>query len=595
MIGTKSLRAGGKLIAASLLFTMAGPAASAWADHARLDGDNNPIGEVGPGFGTFPDFPEPAVGPFPDTKGLKFRAQLVPDEINAVTQRAGVLLNDIWGWTSPRGEDYALVGTADGLSIVRVTDPDEPVFIGQVPTADPGAFNNLWGDAAVYTATRRGRYSAEYRDDDDDDGDDDDRRSRSFVYFTTEADGVGINILGLDKLDAMGPAPDPTFKIPPDAVFKGGGYDSSHNISINQGSGFAYVTGVNLVPDADGKTACDGDPNHPSRFNTLILDLRSNPLEPEVAACLADRGEHDAYVVNYRGRDRDYYGHEIAFIFDGRDKDAAGRNGQRVDDTPGVPVGGATEIWDVTDKDDIKFISSFVPPGLCFSHAGWTNSLRHEFLLINDEIDEPRDAEPNDGTGFFRTNFCNSDEPQDPAPNPRLYVMDIRDLDNPVYQETFFVHSPGDNDHNFVRDGNKLYWAIYNGGTRVLEMRKRRGKLKLRDIARLDSEPRTITPPFFNGQWGVFPFRGGRTIVASDIVNGLIVMSLDRRRRDDDDDDGDFKVTQKHDHEHAQDHKHEHAHETAVGSVAMKQAGIPPALSPLAIWLKREALMGTSN
>lgn len=593
MIGTKSLRGGGRLIAASLLCTMAWPAASAWADHARLDGDNNPVGEVGPGFGTFPDFPEPAVGPFPDTKGLKFRAQLVPDEINAVTQRAGVLLNDIWGWVSPWGEKYALVGTSDGLSIVRVTNPDEPVFIGQVPTADPDAFNNLWGDAAVYTATRRSRYSAGFGDnddDEDDDADDDDElRSRSFVYYTTEADGVGINILGLDKLDQMGPAPDPGFKILPDAIFDGGGYDSAHNISINQRSGFAYVTGVNLVPDANGETACDDDPNHPSRFNTLILDLKPNPLEPEVVACLADRGEHDAYVVNYWGPDRDYFGREIAFIFDGRDKDAAGRNGKRVDDTPGVPVGGATEIWDVTDKDNIKFISSFVPPGLCFSHAGWTNSFRHEFLMINDEIDEPRDAEPNDG--FFRTNFCQSAEPQDPAPNPRLYVMDIRDLDNPVYQETFFVHSPGDNDHNFVRDGNKLYWAIYNGGTRVLEMRKKRGKLKLKDIARLDSEPRTITPPFFNGQWGVFPFRGGRTIVASDIVNGLIVMSLDRRRRDDDDDDGDFKVTKKHDHEDGHDHKHE----TVVRSVSATQAGTTAAMSPLAIWLRREALLGLSK
>ena len=583
MLGTRSLRTGGRLIAASLLCTMAWPAVSAWADHARLDGDNNPIGEVGPGFGTFPDFPEPAVGPFPDTKRLKFRAQLLPDQINAVTQRAGVLLNDIWGWTSPRGQDYALVGTADGLSIVRVTDPDEPVFIGQVPTSDPDAFNNLWGDAAVYTATRRRHYSAGYGDHHEGRGH---RRSRSYVYFTTEADSVGINILELNKLDNMGPAPDPTFKIMPDAVFSGGGYDSSHNISINQASGFAYVTGVNLVPDAEGETACDGDENHPSRFNTLILDLKPNPLEPEVAACLADRGEHDAYVVNYRGPDRDYYGREIAFIFDGRDKDAAGRNGQRVDDTPGEAVGGATEIWDVTDKDDIKFISSFVPPGLCFSHAGWTSSARHEFLLINDEIDEPRDAEPNDGTGFFRTQFCQSGEPQDPEPNPRLYVVNIRDLDNPVFQERFFVHSPGDNDHNFVRDGNKLYWAIYNGGTRVLEMRKKRGKLKLKDIARLDSEPRTITPPFFNGQWGVFPFRGGRTIVASDIVNGLIVMSLDRRRHHHYDD-GDFKVTHKH--------KHDHQHDASVRSVAVSQTGAAVALSPLAIWLKREALMGLGN
>ena len=67
----------------------------------------------------------------------------------------------------------------------------------------------------------------------------------------------------------------------------------------------------------------------------------------------------------------------------------------------------------MTDKDNIKVIASFTVPGLCFSHAGWTSSNRHEFLLINDEIDELRDMEP-DGTGFFRTGFCESDEPPNP-------------------------------------------------------------------------------------------------------------------------------------------------------------------------------------
>ncbi len=531
MLGTKAMHRG-RTIAVAAALSLALPITSAWAGHARslyFDGDFNPVGEVGPGFGSFPDFPEPAIGPFPDTRNMTFRSQLVPAEINAINSRGGVFVNDIWGWTSPGGEDYALVGTSDGLSIVRVTNPDDPIFIGQVPTGDPNAFSNLWGHPAVYTLGSRS-------EDDDDDGDG--GKARSFVYFTTEADGVGISIVEITDLDDLPPAADPSVKILPDTVFEGGGYDSAHNIYINQDSGFAYLAGVGLTLDANGETACDDDVNHPSRFNTMILDLKKDPLNPVVVACLADRGEHDFYVVNYRGPDRDYRGREIAFVFDGRDLDAAGRAGQRVDSTPGVPKAGGTEIWDVTDKDNIKIISSFTPPGLCFSHQGWTNSDRHEFLMINDEIDEPRDAEPEGG--FFRTAFCESDEPQDPAPNPRLYVMDIRDLDNPVYQETFFVDSPGDNDHNFVRAGNKLYWAIYNGGTRVIEMKKRRGKLLLEDIAGLDSEPRDITPPFFNGQWGVFPLQGGKTIVASDIVNGLIVMSLnDDLDDDDDDDDGD--------------------------------------------------------
>jgi choice-of-anchor B domain-containing protein len=462
----------------------------------------------------FPPFPEPAIGPFPDTEKMTLLSQLLPEDIGAVTPRSGVLLNDIWGWTSPNGEEYALVGTGDGMSIVRVTDPANPVFIGIMPTAEPDDFANLWGDVGVFDLGRS--------DDDDDNG-----WYTGYAYYTTEAAGVGINILELNQLDAMGPAPNSNFQIPPSAVFAGGGYESAHNVYVNQATGFAYVVGVELE---GAETACDGEPYHPSRFNTLVLDLNPDPLTPEIVACLADYGEHDIYVVNYQGPDRDYKGREIAFVFDGRDKDAPSRGGLRADDTPGEIVGGTTEIWDVTDKTDIQVIASFTVPGICFSHAGWTASNRHEFLLINDELDELRDAEPEGG--FFRTNFCGTDAPGETISNPGVYVVNVQDLDNPVLQERFAVESPGDNDHNSVRRGNKLYWAVYNAGTRVIKMQHKKDGLHLEEIARLDSEPRT--PPPFNGQWGIFPFESSDTVVASDIVNGLMVMRLGNE-----DDDGD--------------------------------------------------------
>jgi choice-of-anchor B domain-containing protein len=472
---------------------------------------------------SFPPFPEPAVGPFPDTENMRLLDQLLPAEIGAVTPRSGVLLNDIWGWTSPMGEEYALVGTGDGMSIVRVTDPDNPVFIGIMPTPEPDDFANLWGDVGVYNVGQPRR--------DNDSGDDGDGAERHFpwytgyAYYTTEAGGAGISILDLSQLDHFGPAPHDGFEIPPSAVFDAGGYNSAHNIYVNQDTGFAYVVGAELAGDT---TACDGHPFHPSRFNTLILDLKPDPLNPQIVSCLADFGEHDIYVVNYNGPDRDYRGREIAFVFDGRDKDTASRGGMRVDDTPGELGGGTTEIWDVTDKSDIKVISSFTVPGICFSHQGWTSSNRHDFLLINDELDELRDAE--DENGFFRNNFCATDNPPGTTSNPGIYVVDVRDLDNPIFQERFSVESPGDNDHNFIREGNKLYWAVYNTGTRVLQISRQGRDLKLQEIARLDSEPRDA--PAFNGQWGIFPFPHSRTIIASDIVNGLMVMRLDRSRGD---------------------------------------------------------------
>ena len=467
-----------------------------------------------PAQAQFPPFPEPALGPFPDTENMKLLSQLLPAEIGAVTPRSGVLLNDIWGWTSPRGEEYALVGTGDGMAIVRVTDPKNPEFIAIMPTSEPEDSSNLWGDIGVFNVRDRGRHGHR--------GHRRKNRYTGYAYYTTEAEGVGINILELNQLDSMEPAPYPGFPIPPSAVFDAGGYNSAHNVYVHQKSGHAYVVGVELTGDV---TACDREPFHPSRFNTLVLDLNKDPLNPEIVACRADAGEHDIYVVNYHGPDKDYRGHEIAFVFDGRDKDTASRRGMREDDTPGVIVGGTTEIWDVTDKRNIRVISSFTVPGICFSHQGWTSSNKHEFLLINDELDELRDAEGADG--FFRNNFCGTDAPPNTETQPGMYVVNIRDLDSPFLQERFSLEStPGENDHNFIRKGNKLYWAVYNTGTRVIRLKKKHRELRLREIGRLDSEPRT--PPVFNGQWGIFPFPHSRTVVASDIVNGLMVMRLGR-------------------------------------------------------------------
>ena len=43
--------------------------------------------------------------------------------------------NDIWGWRDPlSGEEYALMGLTNGTAFVNVTNPDNPVFVGRLPT-----------------------------------------------------------------------------------------------------------------------------------------------------------------------------------------------------------------------------------------------------------------------------------------------------------------------------------------------------------------------------------------------------------------------------------------------------------------------------
>jgi len=441
-----------------------------------------------------PPIPAPIVGPFADSSNMTFLSQLVPAQLGVFSAplRGKYSLSEIWGWVSPNGEEYALIGTIDGLSIVRVTDPQNPEFMGMIPSVSFSG-RRVWRDVKVFNRTDRdgppGHAKAPFT---------------GYVYMTTEAPGEGILIFELNALDALSAAPDATHMLDVDAVWSGGGYESAHNIYINQQSGYGYITGAHLE---DGDNACD-DADPAMHFNTLVIDVAANPLDPPVVACLPNTGEHDIYVVNYHGPDKDYKNREIAFVFDGRERDANG------DDSIDIGKGGLTLIWDVTDKDDIKVISSFNVPGVCFSHQGWTTK-NNEFLLINDEIIDTGDTGwcPELAPGFV---------------NAGLAVVDITDLDNPFFSKRFELDLVG-NAHNFMVVKKHLYWAAYSGGTRVLKLKRtKKGgvlDLQLTEVAHMDTEPRDA--PYYLGQWGVFAFEKSRTIIASDVVNGLVVMKVD--------------------------------------------------------------------
>lgn len=435
-------------------------------------------------------------GPFPETENMRFLSQISPDDLGAKPVPgvwAKGMMNDLWGWTSPAGEEYALATNSGGIAIVRVTDPENPVFLGKLQSQNPGNFGNIWGDPAAFG---------------------------NYAYFVTEIVDSKIVIADLSGLDALGAAssPDDVLAVPT-FFWSGGGYRSSHNIQINEASGFAYVAGVRLASGA-ANNACGLD--SPPRFNTLILDLNTDPTNPSVAACVPNAGEHDFYVVNYTGPDSDHQGKEIAFVFDGRD-----REGQSM----GNPVGGKTLIWDVTDKNNIVELASFRLPGLVFSHNGWTTG-EQDFLFIGDEIDELVLA--GWAISFF---FAQPVENPTNMPLTGTYIVDIRDLDNPVFVERFTDGTVG-LDHNFVVKGDKLYIASYTSGTRVLQIeRDSNANVGLAPLAVMDTEPRLQENILniqqeenfgtsFLGQWGIYAFPNSDTIIATDINNGLVVMRL---------------------------------------------------------------------
>ncbi len=216
----------------------------------------------------------------------------------------GSLGNDIWGWTDPiTGDEYALFGRQNGTSFIRVTDPSQPVFLGNLPTRTG---SSVWRDIKVYN---------------------------NHAYVVSDDNGPhGVQIFDLTRLrDRTMPS---TWDA--DAVYTG--VRSAHNITINEQTGFAYVT--------DGK----------------ILDLADpqNLVQVGVVA----RNAHDSQSAVYRGPDVNYFDKEVLF----------------------VSYNSTFRIYDVSDKASPIQLSSSTYDNVGYIHQGWLSE-DHQFFFLNDETD----------------------------------------------------------------------------------------------------------------------------------------------------------------------------------------------------------------
>lgn len=170
--------------------------------------------------------------------------------------------NDIWGWTDPlNGKEYAIMGRTNGTAFVNITDPANPVYLGNLATH---TVNSSWRDIKVYN---------------------------NYAFIVSEASGHGMQIFDLTRLRTV-TSPPVTFT--EDAYYSQ--FGNAHNIAINEATGFAYVVGTGT---------CSGG---------LHMVNIQNPLSPTNAGCFsADGYTHDTQCVIYNGPDAAYQGKEICF------------------------------------------------------------------------------------------------------------------------------------------------------------------------------------------------------------------------------------------------------------------------------------------
>ena len=164
-------------------------------------------------------------------------------------------LTDIWGYVSPSGREYALVGTRTGTLFVEVTDPHAPVTVGVIPHGEA-----CCSDIKTYL---------------------------DYAYVVAENLGTGLQIIDLSDID--------NGVVTHLTSFFGGGLNASHNIAINEHTGTAYVVGGSNTPSFGGIAA---------------IDL-ANPQAPVFRGYWPHYYVHDLQVVTYHNGP--YAGRSIAF------------------------------------------------------------------------------------------------------------------------------------------------------------------------------------------------------------------------------------------------------------------------------------------
>ncbi|MCA8960165.1 MAG: choice-of-anchor B family protein [Planctomycetes bacterium] len=188
---------------------------------------------------------------FPVGGGISLDAWLTATDLGFPGQHC----NDCWGYVSPSGREYALIGTTTATVFVEVTTPSQPVVVGSITGG-----SHINRDMKVF-----GHYA----------------------YSVTEAESTpgqvqsGIQVIDLSAIDSgtVTLAYTAFSAVKPD----------THNIALDTTSGFLY--------------RCGGDTDYGLR----IYDLNPDPVHPTYVSSWHVRYVHDACVVTKPD------GQEIAF------------------------------------------------------------------------------------------------------------------------------------------------------------------------------------------------------------------------------------------------------------------------------------------
>jgi len=252
--------------------------------------------------------------------------------------------NDIWGWVDPDDStEYALVGLQNGVSIVSLADPANPLEVANIPGQ-----NSTWRDLKTWG---------------------------NFAYVTTDQPGTTDGLLVID----LSPLPD-SVTYANITEFPGlGSLFTCHNLYIDE-NGICYLAGCEQ--NAGG---------------ILLFDVASDPGNPVYLGASLPVYAHDVYTRNHLMYASEIFAGNIS-IYDVSDPTDVQLLGSRptdftfthnawlsddgntvftTDERANAPVGA----YDVSDPTDIVELDQFRPSATVGSGV-----IPHNVHVFNDYL-----------------------------------------------------------------------------------------------------------------------------------------------------------------------------------------------------------------
>jgi choice-of-anchor B domain-containing protein len=189
-----------------------------------------------------------------DSLNMTLLSQIPLNNFAPLVRNSG---NDCWGYTSPSGREYAIMGVEGGFGFIEITDPTNPVVVDRI--SGP---SSLWHDVKVV-----GEYA----------------------YGVSEG-GSGIQVMDMSAIDSG--------NVTLVRNWTSGGYSTTHNIVTNEDTGSLWIVGGNI-----------------GNGGLVHVDI-SDPELPQFDGGWTEMYVHDGQVATSI-RPGIFQGREIAFLSSG--------------------------------------------------------------------------------------------------------------------------------------------------------------------------------------------------------------------------------------------------------------------------------------